>query len=187
MLVKTVGHSFALSSTLSCSQFMPTLTCSNLAPRPPPDTSVSRYMGLDGSYNFIHASIMTISFPLSYRSWYMLFHVKSSFTNVSFCRGSHTSIVTGENLPRYFSVPRNDFESSLDFGGSMSVCACTFLGSKVTPWQEITSQKMRMLGHLKRHLSFLSFNFIFIHSLNTLLQHHPCAAHQSLQLKCNQQ
>ena len=44
------------------------------------------------------ASLFTIVYAFSYRSWYILFHVKSVYTEVSWHSGSHTSAVTYENL-----------------------------------------------------------------------------------------
>ena len=37
------------------------------------------------------------------------------FNDVRFCKGFHTSAVTGENLLRYFSIPRNKGNSFLVF------------------------------------------------------------------------
>ena len=97
LLVKAIGHSAALYGTLSCQQFMPSLTCNNPALRLTPDVSVFRYRGADMSYSSIYAPFLTIFFTLSYRSCYILFHDQSAFTDVSFHRGSHNCAIMAAN------------------------------------------------------------------------------------------
>ena len=63
---------------------MPSLTCNSQATRLIPDVSVFRYRGLEMSQNFMHASHLITFFALSYRPWYILFHVQSVFTDVKF-------------------------------------------------------------------------------------------------------
>ena len=53
-------------------------------------------------------------------------------------------------------------------GSSMSVSACTFLGSGHMPCWQIISPKNRMLVQLKRHLSLLNFTFACLHTLSAL-------------------
>ena len=98
LLTNANGHKVALSGTSSGLQFIPFLTCSNPVPRMTPDASVSRYRGLDMSKNLIHVSFCTIFLDLSYRLRYILFHDHLAFTDVSFCSGSQTPAVIGENL-----------------------------------------------------------------------------------------
>ena len=66
---------------------MPSITCNSHPPRPIVDASVSRYKGLTALESVMHASLLIIFLALSYRSWYMLFHVQSVSTDVSFCSG----------------------------------------------------------------------------------------------------
>ena len=115
----------------------------------------------------MHTSFLVKFLSLSYRFWYMLFHAKSAFTDVSLCNGSHTLPVSGQNLIRELSVSKNNCSSFLDFGGGISLNACTFLGSRLTLCQLITLPKKEMLVHLKRHLSLFSFKFACLHILRT--------------------
>ena len=52
-----------LSGASSCGQFVPSLVCSSLAPRPDSDTSFSKHSGLVSFWNFMHASFI-IAFGL---------------------------------------------------------------------------------------------------------------------------
>ena len=51
----------------------------------------------------------------------------------------------------------------------MVICACTFLGSGLTPDFAVNSPKNGLLVHQKRHLYLLSFKFACLHILRTLL------------------
>ena len=57
-----------------------------------------RHRGLAESQNFMHASFLNVILAFLYRSWYILFNVKSAFTDISLCSGSDSSAVVGENL-----------------------------------------------------------------------------------------
>ena len=106
-----------------------------------------QFLGI-GSYHFIHVSFLIIFFAPSYRSLYILFHVKSAFTDVSFYRDLHTFAITGQKVFRLYSIPQKS-SSFLDFGDSMSDSACNFLCSRLMPCQ-IISPKNGILVHLKR-------------------------------------
>ena len=68
------------------------LTCRRPDPNPTPATPVSKYRG--------YFSLQMMAFTFSYGSWYMLFHVQSSFADVNFHSASLTFVVAGKNLPK---------------------------------------------------------------------------------------
>ena len=53
------------------------------------------------------------------------------------------------------------------FVGGMSESTLTSLESRLTPCHEIILPKNRILVHLKRHLSLLSFTFACLHTQST--------------------
>ena len=72
----------------------------NANPQDNTGVSASRYKGLHVSTEFQTCVLLDYIFALSCRSWYMPLHNHSVFTDVSFHRDFHTSVVTGENFLR---------------------------------------------------------------------------------------
>ena len=61
--------------------------------------------------NAMIASILMITFAVSYRCWHVLFHIHSLFYDVSFLCGSHNSTGVGENFPKQFIMLKKDCSS----------------------------------------------------------------------------
>ena len=67
---------------------------------------------------------------LSFKFWYVLFHVCSHFDGIDFLTGSHSSAVDDENFPGWFVIPKNDLELFL-LGGAFLLVHGPFLGQVV--------------------------------------------------------
>ena len=95
LLVKAIGHSVALSSTLPCPQFMPSLTCNSLASRPIPSASVSRYSGLNVSkISYMHHFCLCSVIPVLVLS----IQCPVNLHWCQFVQGFTISVITGEKL-----------------------------------------------------------------------------------------
>ena len=116
----------------------------------------------------MHMSIFISDIALSNSSWYDAFHVQVTLLDVSLHRGSHMSVVPGENFPRQLIIPKKACSSFLLFGASMSVSVLIFWGSEWTPSLNITIPKKGIDVHLKWHLTLFSFKLTSLHHLNTL-------------------
>ena len=87
-------------------------------------------------------------------------------------------MVIGENLFRYFSIPRNDCSSFFVFSDSMPVSFMNSAWVGLTVCHCTISLKKAMPVHLNRHLSSLGFRFncVYIHSTFSSISSwsHPC-------------
>ena len=142
---------------------MPSIISSSLSQRSAHDASVSRYRGLDASYNVMPASFLIIFLAFSYRSWHILFHTQLAFTKISFLNGLQTSSITQAIV----CTQQQTTALFLGLCGGISSNACSFLWSRLIPCWRISSPKKGMLVHLTRHLSLLSFRFACLHILIT--------------------
>ena len=100
LLEKVMSWSIALSSISTCTQFRLSLTYSTVVPRTTPDASVSRYNGFLTVEYVMHVAFFTSDLALSYISWYNLFQVQATLTEVSLLSGLNSSAVIGENILR---------------------------------------------------------------------------------------
>ena len=99
LLVKAMVQSAVLAGILLHGQFIPSLTCSSLAPNLISNVSISWH---GGSFLIVrlHTCILVRYLALLYSSLYVLFHVQSTFTHVSLFSGLHISAIVGEYLLR---------------------------------------------------------------------------------------
>ena len=67
-----------------------------------------------------------------------------------------------------YIIPRNDRNSFLHLGSSMSISAFNFLGYGLEPSQCTISPKNGTLVHMKCHLTLLSLRLAFLHVFSTL-------------------
>ena len=75
----------------------------------------------------------------------MLFHVQSAFADVSHYRGSYTSAVAKENMPKYLTIPKKECSYFLLVKYHMSVSTCKLLESGNTLGLDMISPKKGLL------------------------------------------
>ena len=74
----------------------------------------------------------------------------------SSCHGLDNSAMFGENLPSWFTIPRNLWSSETDFGVSICCMAAGLLGSAVMPLRSMTCPRNVRLVLQNSHFLLLS-------------------------------
>ena len=132
------------------------------------------------------AFFLSMYMVLSYRFWYVLFHVQSNFDDVSLLNGSQTSVVADENFTRYFFMSKMIV---IDFCVSRGSFPCMHAASldQAEPSLHITSPMNGILVCLKWH--FFLFSYCILSGISaspvSVFCHDPWHQYHTLQLGCH--
>ena len=177
-----------LSGTSSHESHKLSLAWRSPTPSPTSDAPIFKDRGAFSLWNYMHISFI-MAFAFSYKSWYMLFHVQSAFVDVSLHRGSHTSAVVGENMPKLFIIPKNYCGSFLSVGDVMSESVHSLLGSGYTlcPHMIWSCQRREPLWIWNSIYLYLISGFLYdisVWFMSVFCCGHWCQ-HHTLQLWCH--